>query len=220
MRIIIDLLAAVRKADATQSHPVALREASLEYITVFHCARGGTRNGRQLGSVDLVVGVAYSSRMTIGGSSGFDFLLGSWEVHNRKIFDNADPACAEWIEFEAHSEVVPILLGGGNLERMIVSDPPDGEAFEGVSVRIFEPETDTWGIWWSSTRSPGKLDIPVRGQFEGENGVFECGDIVGGLDVLIRFEWFVSVTPRWQQSFSYDRGATWATNWVMDFTRT
>jgi hypothetical protein len=157
--------------------------------------------------------------MVTDGSSDFDFLLGSWSVHNRKILDNTDPSCTEWIEFDARSEVVPILLGAGNLERMIVAAPPDGAAFEGVSLRIYEPETDTWGIWWSSTRTPGKLDVPVRGRFEDKNGVFECDDIVGGVPVLTRFEWSTGNCPQWQQSFSYDGGARWATNWVMTFER-
>jgi hypothetical protein len=168
--------------------------------------------------VAVVVGPDHTRRMTTNGAAGFDFLLGSWSVHNRKILDNTDRTCAEWIEFDAHSEVVPILLGAGNLERMIVAEPPDGDPFEGVSLRIFEPDTDTWSIWWSSTRSPGKLEIPVQGRFDEESGLFECDDIVGGEPVKTRFEWSKGPSPRWQQSFSYDDGNTWSVNWVMTFS--
>ena len=37
----------------------------------------------------------------------------------------------------------------------------------------------------------------------------------------MRFDWF-GIAPgsaRREQAFSYDQGATWATNWVMTFTR-
>ena len=37
----------------------------------------------------------------------------------------------------------------------------------------------------------------------------------------MRFEWLVDDPdrPRWQQSFSYDSGRSWETNWVMDLER-
>jgi hypothetical protein len=106
--------------------------------------------------------------MTTNAVGGFDFLLGRWSVHNRKIRDNSDPDCTEWIEFDARSEVVPILLGGGNLERMIVSDPPEGDAFEGVTLRIFDPPP-TFGVF---------------------------GGVRLGRRESLRFPWWVALTAR------------------------
>ena len=157
--------------------------------------------------------------MSNNAAAGFDFLLGSWRVHNRKLRDVTDRDCTEWIEFDARSEVIPILLGGGNFDRMFVDDPPDGPAFEGDTLRIFDPETTKWSIWWSSTRAPGKLDVPVRGRFRGNIGVFECEDLIGGDPVDVRFEWTDGARPRWEQTFSYDGGATRVSNWVMTFER-
>jgi len=39
--------------------------------------------------------------------------------------------------------------------------------------------------------------------------------------VLVRFLWLRTLTraPRWEQAVSPDGGATWETNWTMDFTR-
>ena len=153
------------------------------------------------------------------GAAGFDFLHGSWTVRNRKLRDVTDRGCTEWIEFDARSEVTPILLGGGNFERMIVDAPPDGPAFEGDTLRIFDPLADEWSIWWSSTRSPGKLDVPVLGHFDSDVGIFECEDVVGGLPVVTRFEWRAGDTPRWQQSFSYESGVFDPPNWIMTFER-
>jgi hypothetical protein len=60
-----------------------------------------------------------------------------------------------------------------------------------------------------------------RGPFTDGHGVFECDDVLAGRPARVRFEWLVDrPSPRWQQSFSYDAGATWRLNWVMDFTRT
>jgi hypothetical protein len=58
------------------------------------------------------------------------------------------------------------------------------------------------------------------GAFTGDHGVFLADDVVGGHTVTVRFEWRADqVSPRWQQSFSYDAGRTWRPNWTMDFSR-
>jgi len=151
----------------------------------------------------------------------FDFVFGSWVVRNRKLVDVTDAACDDWIEFDAASEAFPILGGYGHVDRMYVDDPPDGESFEGFTLRLFDPSRGTWKIWWSSTRAPGVLDPPVEGRFDGDHGVFECEDEIAGRQVVVRFEWLTANknSPRWQQSFSYDGGETWRLNWVMHLER-
>ena len=152
----------------------------------------------------------------------FDFIFGRWTVHNRKLSDVADPACDTWVEFDAVSEAVPILAGNGHVDRLFVENPADGgPPFEGFTLRLFDPDEDAWRIWWSSTRAPGVLDIPVTGRFTRGHGVFDARDVVGGHSVVVRFEWLADDPdePCWQQSFSYDEGQTWALNWTMRFTR-
>ena len=54
------------------------------------------------------------------------------------------------------------------------------------------------------------------GPFTQGHGVFEGTDTVGGQDVMLRFNWHADLsTPVWEQSFSYDSGATWKVNWTM-----
>jgi hypothetical protein len=97
---------------------------------------------------------------------------------------------------------------------------PDGPPFEGLTLRLFDPSEETWSIWWSSTRAPGRLDPPVVGRVTGEHGVFDCDDVLAGRAVRVRFEWHAEQpAPRWQQSFSYDGGGTWRLTWVMRVTR-
>jgi hypothetical protein len=151
----------------------------------------------------------------------FDFIFGCWNVRNRKLVDVTDPACQEWVEFDAVSEATPILGGAGHVDRMFVEAPTDGgEAFEGFTLRLFDPLTATWRIWWSSTRAPGVLDTPVEGRFVGSHGVFGAADTIRGQQVLVRFEWLAAHPdePRWQQSFSYDGGMAWILNWTMQLT--
>jgi hypothetical protein len=158
--------------------------------------------------------------MDISGARAFDFVFGNWLVHNRKLRDVADRDCDEWVEFDARSEVFPILGGQGHIDRMFAPDPPDGPPFEGFTLRLYNPAEDAWRIWWSSTRAPGILEPPVIGRFAGDQGIFECDDIVRGTPIKVRFGWRAHhLIPVWSQSFSYDAGRTWSQNWEMRFDR-
>ena len=158
--------------------------------------------------------------MTADGSHAFDFIYGRWRVHNRKLRDVTDPTCEEWVEFGASSEAFPILDGIGHVDRIYVSDPPDGDPFEGFTLRLYDSSSGTWSIWWSSTRAPGRLDPPVVGRFIKDHGVFDCEDVVAGHAVKVRFEWHAHPSgPTWKQSFSYDSGVSWKVNWVMTLKR-
>ncbi|MEJ3657636.1 hypothetical protein WEH80_32205 [Actinomycetes bacterium KLBMP 9759] len=158
--------------------------------------------------------------MSGSGSHEFDFIFGRFDVHHRKLRDTADPACVEWVEFEGGSDARPVLGGFGHVHVLDAPAPTDGEPFEGFTLRLYDPAAGTWGIWWSSTRVPGRLDPPMTGRFAGNHGVFHGSDVVGGNRVDLRFEWHRHpAAPRWEQSFSWDGGQSWHLNWVMSFTR-
>jgi hypothetical protein len=149
----------------------------------------------------------------------FDFLFGRWDVAHRKLRDATDPTCDDWVDLAGSCEAWPLLSTGGHVDRFVVPEQPGTDAFEGSTLRLLDPATDLWSIFWSSTRAPGTLDPAVVGRFEGEVGTFTGAEVIGGRRVLIRFTWSRGETPRWQQEFSYDAGATWSVNWTMDFTR-
>ncbi len=151
------------------------------------------------------------------GRQDFDFWMGEWKARNRRLVKRL-AGSDEWVEFESTSVAWPLLDGLGNVDTL--STDWDG-GFSGASFRLFNPDTQTWAIYWASTRQLGALEPPVIGSFSGDKGVFECEDTFEGRDIIVRYTWsrVATPTPRWEQAFSDDGGQTWETNWVADFER-
>ena len=147
----------------------------------------------------------------------FDFLIGKWKIQNRKLKKRlAD--CSEWTEFEARAECRKILNGLGNVDSFntVFDDRP----FEGMSLRLFNPKTRLWSIYWASTERV-VLDVPQVGSFENRIGTFFARDIFEGREIGVQFRWDATNAdlPVWSQAFSPDNGQNWEWNWHMNFTR-
>jgi hypothetical protein len=126
----------------------------------------------------------------------------------------------DWEEFTARGTCRPILGGSGNIDDFVPLDGNGWVGFEGGSLRLFEPATGRWSIYWFDNVIY-RLLPPVHGTFEQGVGEFFGADEHNGQPVQVRFRWS-GITPtsaRWEQAFSGDGGETWETNWVMDFTR-
>jgi hypothetical protein len=146
----------------------------------------------------------------------FNFFFGHWKVHNRRLKQRLTD-CQEWEEFDATSDCRPILGGAGNQDEFLSLHWPN---FVGMSLRLYDPQSQRWSIYWIDNQSV-ILQPPVVGQFFGNVGIFEGPDEHAGQAVLVRYLWsnIDTATPRWEQAFSRDQGATWETNWTMDFRR-
>ncbi len=153
----------------------------------------------------------------LAGVHDFDFLFGSWQVVNERLKSRLTGS-DEWETFTATQECQPILGGAGNVDRMTATWR--GVAFEGVSLRVFNPTTDEWSIYWVDTVTH-ELQPPVVGKFVNGLGLFYGDDQHAGKPVVARFIWsdITADAARWEQAFSEDHGKTWETNWIMTFTR-
>ncbi|WP_416959815.1 hypothetical protein [Streptomyces sp. Agncl-13] len=145
----------------------------------------------------------------------FDFFHGEWEVANRRLTDFLQPGSG-WEEFEGTSHCWPLFDGAANVDE--IDMPYLGS--KGLTLRLFDRESEQWSLNWSSSGT-GKLFPPVTGRFEDGRGEFHGDDAHEGKDVRVRFVWSgISASgARWEQAFSVDGGASWVTNWTMDFTR-
>lgn len=156
--------------------------------------------------------------MQDAGFADFDFLIGEWSITNECLRERLKGS-AEWETFSATSRVEKVMpdpdgVFGGNLDQMFV--PARG--FTGMTLRLYNPETGLWSIYWSDTRSH-RLFPAMVGKFENGRGEFYGDDVEGGQKVLVRFLWLPGTSPRWEQAMSVDGGETWEVNWVMRFER-
>jgi hypothetical protein len=106
----------------------------------------------------------------------------------------------------------------GNFDEFQI--PLPSGAYIGSTLRLFNPVTDRWSIYWMDSRNP-VLDPPVVGTFSGGRGLFYGYDTFEGRPIRVRFIWSPVTlrTCRWEQACSGDSGNSWETNWIMAFTR-
>jgi hypothetical protein len=151
----------------------------------------------------------------MSSAHGFDFNHGAWLVTNRRLKARG-VGSDDWDIFPSY-ETAQLWMDG--MVSIDESDFPT-KGFRGMTVRIYNPEADQWAIYWINS-SRGVLEPPVFGRFENGRGRFVGDDVDDGRAVKVRFDWSVTDTdaPRWSQAFSYDEGATWETNWIMEFRR-
>lgn len=151
-------------------------------------------------------------------ASDFDFLIGSWRVRHRRL-ERRLSGCTDWVEFSGSAVERPILGGRGNVEENEIDLP--GDPYTGVALRAFDPKAGTWAIHWLDSRDPSRMDPPLIGRFEDGIGTFYAADEFEGRPIRVRFIWSQADAKscRWEQAFSADGGASWETNWTMEFSR-
>ncbi len=148
----------------------------------------------------------------------FDFLMGIWNVRHRYLLKRlAD--CHDWIEFDGCCAARKVLNGFGNVEEGRIDMP--GDPYRGMALRTWDPETAKWSIYWLDSRRPGVIGPPVKGSFAKGIGIFHGDDEHERRAIRVRFVWsrIERDRARWEQAFSLDKGDSWETNWIMDFTR-
>lgn len=73
----------------------------------------------------------------------FDFLVGTWEVANRRLRERG-VGSNDWEEFPATMSLVQRLGGVVNVDQ--IDFPTKG--FSGLTLRSFDIEQQRWSIYW------------------------------------------------------------------------
>ncbi len=154
---------------------------------------------------------------THDGRADFDFLIGNWKGHNRRLKARLK-GCTEWEEFASDLTCRKILGGAGNMDEATMYRE-SGVSY-GQTVRLFDQQAQQWRIYWASNTS-GALDVPVVGSFKDGCGEFYDQELFEGRAIFVRFIWRVISEEEchWEQAFSEDGGKSWETNWTMVWKR-
>ena len=154
------------------------------------------------------------------GQHDFDFELGRWKIHLKKLVHPLTGSTT-WVEFDGTSVTRKVWNGRSQLEEF-ETDSLDGSHIEGMTLRLYDPQTHQWSLYWATSKS-AVMGVPTIGKFKNGQGEFFDTEPAGpnGRTVLVRFIWSNTTTnmPHFEQSFSEDGGKTWEVNWITDQTR-
>lgn len=154
------------------------------------------------------------------GQHDFDYLVGSWKIHLKKRLHPLSGS-NEWVEFDGTTVCHKVWDGRAELEQFDVDNPGKHIQIHGIALRIYNPKSHQWRIYWANA-DKGALDAqPMVGEFNNGRGEFFDQEEYEGRTIFVRFQWTAttSAAPHFEQSFSADGGKTWEVNWITEQTR-
>ena len=154
------------------------------------------------------------------GSHDFDFLIGDWKAHVRRLPDRLNNSNV-WVEYDGISNHHKLLDSNSNFEEFDVTSTDKKFRIKAQTLRLYNPASRQWSIYLVDVNN-GTLGLPpVVGGFSGDRGEFFDQEEYKGRAVLVRYMW-LNISPksaRMEQSFSPDGGKTWEVNWICELSR-
>jgi len=154
------------------------------------------------------------------GSHDFDFLIGNWKAHVRRLPERL-VGSQTWVEYDGISNHKKLLDSNANFEEFEVDNQEKHLHIKAQTLRLYNPESHQWSIYLLDVNK-GLLSLPpVVGQFSGNRGEFFDQEDYKGRMILVRYVW-LNISPksaRMEQSFSPDGGKSWEVNWICELSR-
>jgi len=148
------------------------------------------------------------------GAHDFDWEIGTWKTHVKRRVKPLTSSTT-WVEMEGITTCRKVWDGRANVLELVVPGK-----FEGLSLRLYNPESRQWSLHFASSHD-GLLNVPTTGSFKDGRGEFYSQETYNGRAIFVRFVISV-ITPdsyRFEQAFSDDGGKTWEVNWIATDTR-
>ena len=154
------------------------------------------------------------------GSHDFDFLIGNWKAHVRRLPDRLNNSSV-WVEYDGISNHKKLLDSNANFEEFEVTSTDKKLHIKAQTLRLYNPASHQWSIYLVDLDN-GTLSLPpVVGSFTANRGEFFDQEDYKGRSILVRYVW-LNLSPqsaRMEQSFSPDGGKTWEVNWICELSR-
>ncbi|MGD0191021.1 MAG: hypothetical protein ABSD74_09795 [Rhizomicrobium sp.] len=154
------------------------------------------------------------------GAHDFDFLIGDWSAHVRRLPDRL-VGSKHWIEYDGISNHRKLLDSNANFEEFDVRSADKKLRIKAQTLRLYNPVSHQWSIYLVDLDA-GTLGLPpVTGQFTGRRGEFYDQEVWAGRAILVRYMW-LDISPqaaRMEQAFSPDGGKSWEVNWICELSR-
>jgi hypothetical protein len=151
------------------------------------------------------------------GQHDFDFNIGTWKTHIKRILDPLSGA-SHFVELNGTVTVRKVWDGRAQLEE-IEADGPNGH-WQGMTLFLYNPEAHQWSQTFVNSGN-GVLNPPLIGEFKEERGELFASDTYKDRTILVRGVWS-NIQPNshhFEESYSEDGGRTWAPAFVAELTR-
>jgi hypothetical protein len=119
------------------------------------------------------------------GQHDFDFEIGTWKIHLKRL-EHRLTGSTTWVEFDGTSVTRKVWDGRADLEEF-ETDSPAGGHIEGLTLRLYDPQTRQWSLYWATSKS-GAMGPPTIGEFKNGRGEFFESEPSGpNAESLMRF---------------------------------
>jgi hypothetical protein len=163
---------------------------------------------------------AFPPPATHDGSHDFDFLIGDWKAHLKRLPDRL-VGSTRWVEYDGISRHHKIFGSNANMEEFEVRDAKDNLRIRAQTLRLYDPKSRQWSIYGLDV-DKGGLGLPATvGSFHDGVGEFYDMEPWDGRMILVRYQWRAQGPDHahFEQAFSADGGRTWEVNWICDLQR-
>ena len=151
------------------------------------------------------------------GQHDFDFNIGVWHSHIRRILD---PLSGSTHSIDLDGVVTVRKVWGGRAElEEIEADGPKGH-WEGLTLFLYNPKSHQWSQSFINSKV-GELGPPSVGAFKDDRVELVSPDTVNGRSILVRAVWS-DIKPdshHYEESYSDDGGKTWRPSFNANLTR-
>jgi hypothetical protein len=160
---------------------------------------------------------ASSGRTSRDGQHDFDFNIGVWKTHIRRVLDPLSGS-TQSMELNGTVTVRKVWDGRAQLEE-IEADGPNGH-WEGTTLFLYNPAAHQWSQTFADSKR-GVLNPPQIGSFADGRGELYSQDTVRDRSILVRAVWsdIKKDSHHFEESYSDDGGKTWMPAFIANLTR-